>query len=59
MKPAKMTAKMTWAENLMRSSVEPQTIASVTHANAHWKSHLDSISASDRPMIPNASCGSP
>ena len=43
----------------MRSSVEPQTIARQTAQNANWKSHLDSIMASDRPMIPKASCGSP
>jgi hypothetical protein len=59
MKPAKTTAKSAWAPNLIRSSVEPQTIASVTAQNANWKSHLDSIRASDSPMIPNAFCGSP
>jgi hypothetical protein len=59
MKPAKTSAKIAWAWNLMRSSVEPHTIARQTAQNANWKSHLDSIMASERPMIPKASCGSP
>ena len=59
MKPANTSAKIACAWNLIRSSVEPQTMARQTAQNANWNSHFDSIRASDRPMIPNASCGSP
>ena len=59
MSPANTSAKIACAWNLIRSSVEPHTIARQTAQNANWNSHLDSISASERPMIPNASCGSP
>ena len=60
MKPANTSAKIACAWNLIRSSVEPQTIAEARRAqNANWKSHFDSIRASERPMIPNACCGSP
>ena len=59
MKPANTSANTACAWNLMRSRVDPQTIARQTAQNANWNSHFDSISASERPMIPNASCGSP
>ncbi len=38
----------------MRSSVEPQTIASETAQNTNWKNHLDSTVALRRPMTGNA-----
>ena len=44
---------------MIRSSVVPQTIASDTAQNANWNSHFDSMVASERPITPNAFCGSP
>jgi hypothetical protein len=39
----------------MRSSVEPQTIASDTAQNANWNSHLASTVASETPITGKAS----
>jgi hypothetical protein len=46
---------------LIRSSVDPHTIANDTAQKANWNSHLDSIVASERPrpLGKNACCGSP
>ena len=40
---------------MIRSRVEPQTIASDTAQNANWKRNFDSTVASDTPMTGNAS----
>jgi hypothetical protein len=39
---------------LIRSRVEPQTIASETAQNANWNSHFASTVASETPMTGNA-----
>ena len=43
----------------MRSSVEPQTIASETAQKTNWKKNFDSTMAFESPMTGNASVGSP
>ena len=43
----------------MRSSVEPQTIASETAQNTNWKKNFASIVTFEKPMTGNAVVGSP
>src|SRR5215213_8802475 len=43
----------------MRSSVEPQTIASDTAQKTNWKKNFDSTIALESPITGNASVGSP
>ena len=43
----------------MRSSVEPQTMASDTAQKANWNSHLASTVASENPMTGKASAPLP
>ena len=44
---------------MIRSSVEPHTMASDTAQNANWNSHFDSTVASDTPITGNASAPLP